>query len=1244
MPLELKHNPERNLIFAGLGLQLGLIRKDQVIRAFTDLLFDKARPLGEILVAQNGLTEEQRKIIDAAVEAHIQQEGDEAKALASLNNVKDLGSDLDHLADEDIYRTVDIALALHKELGTDRLGTRLPELGKEGPASLPFPALKTAEKDRFERMGFLDSGNLGEVYFAMDSELNRMVVAKYIKANAAQDRLNQALFHLEGEVTGSLEHPGIVPVYGLGRDSQGRIYYAMRYIRGRKLSQVIAEYQGIPPSDPGAKQEALIGLLQNFQAACLAVEYAHIKGVLHCDLKPDNIMIGDYGEVFVVDWGLVVVHGQKKEDQPYDPLRTLGEGDIPVFRPSESASSGLHINQGGSRCGVGGTPAYMAPEQVQATTKNDVSLLGPAADIYALGGTLYQLLTGNAPHLPKKEFKEGQTGFYNRILAGQFSTPRELKPAIPRGLEAIVLKAMRLQPEDRYKSARELAEDVKRFVADEPVWAYPEPAFERARRWVRKNRALVGAAMVGLILMTFVATGFGWITSSYNERLTISEGQARESEYQAQEEKKKAKANEQLAVANEARALEGEKLARVRESLAIDAVRKYSEAVKSNPDLKNRPELEPLRKELLREPIEFFKKLNKQMQAEKSTTPESLQALALGLFDLGKLTREIGDQEDAIKSFLEAEQIFSLLVKKIPTVTEYQANLAASHNNLGNLYRGTGRKKEAEVSYEKALALQETLIQKNPTVTQYQADLAISHNNLGILYRDTGRNKEAEASYQKALALRETLVLKNPTVTEYQADLAFSHYNFGNLYSGTGRSKEAEVSWQKALALRESLFLKNPTVTEYQANLAASHLSLAILYSGTGRIKEAEVSWQKALALRETLVLNNPTVTQYQADLAFSHFSLGFLYRDTGRGKEAEVSYEKALALRESLVQKNPTVPEYLADLAGSHYSLGILYRGTGRSKEAEASWQKALALRETLVLNNPTVTEYQADLANSHNNLGVLYTGTGRSKEAEVSWQKAIALRETLVLKNPTVTEYQADLVHCYLNLGLLCIGTGRKKEAEVSYEKAIALLETLVLKNPTVTEYQAALASSHLNVGILYSATGRGKEAEASYQKALALQETLVQKNPTVPEYRFDLATTRNRLAWSICFSAKRLPEEYQKALSLAGAASLSQPTNGGFLNTLGVAQFRVKDYVAAITTLEKSNAINRTEAKGREEPGDLAFLAMAQFQLGKVKEAEGYFKKLQEAMKNPSLGGDKDNKAILEEAEQLFKSAKK
>jgi len=171
-----------------------------------------------------------------------------------------------------------------------------------------------------------------------------------------------------------------------------------------------------------------------------------------------------------------------------------------------------------------------------------------------------------------------------------------------------------------------------------------------------------------------------------------------------------------------------------------------------------------------------------------------------------------------------------------------------------------------------------------------------------------------------------------------------------------------------------------------------------------------------------------------------------------------------------------------------------------------------------------------------------------------------------------------------------------------------------------------------------------GRNKEAEVSYQKAIAIQENLVKKNPTVTRYQAGLATTRNSWANSIIISAKRLPEEYKKALSLAGAASLSQPTNGGFLNNLGVAQFRVKDYVAAITTLEKSNAINRTEAKGREEPWDLAFLAMAQFQLGKVKEAEGYFKKLQEAMKNPFHAGNENNKAILEEAEQLFKSAKK
>jgi len=526
-------NAEHNLIFAGLGLQLGIIAKDKVIRAFTEWLFDKARPLGEILVHQKAITPEQRKTLESAVTAHIQQEGGEQKALASLNHVKDLESDLDHLADNDLNQSLDGAVTQRKLLGLDVLFTQSHDSESSSTnKKVSFSGPESKQTDRFERQHFLDSGNLGEVFFAKDTELNRTVVTKYIRPEMSGDSLKQALFHLEGEVTGSLEHPSVVPVYGLGKDTKGRLYYAMRYVRGKKLSRVIAEYHR---KESGLKQEALTGLLQNFQAVCLAIEYAHSKGVLHCDIKPDNIMIGDYGEVFVVDWGLVVVCGDVKISSNIQETETLDQGVIPPYKPSELASSGLHEQQGGSRRGVGGTPAYMAPEQFTATMSENISLVTPKADIYALGSTLYHILTGKAPHLPKEGVKESPDAFYFRITTGMIPTPREKDASIPKLLEQIVLKAMQVEPGDRYASARDLAEDIKRYVSDEPVHAYQESGLEKARRWIRKNRALVGVAMVMLLLVAMVAIGFLIMFAQFNKELIIERDRANSNEELAQQ-------------------------------------------------------------------------------------------------------------------------------------------------------------------------------------------------------------------------------------------------------------------------------------------------------------------------------------------------------------------------------------------------------------------------------------------------------------------------------------------------------------------------------------------------------------------------------------------------------------------------------------------------------------------------------------------------------------------------------------
>lgn len=534
-------NAERNLLFAGLGLQLGILSKDKVIRAFTEWLFNKSKPLGEILVAQKGISEEECKALEIAVDANIKQEGGEKEALASLDQVKDLESDLNHLDDQDLYQTFCSAVSMKQSLihKSNENKTSKPEINLPPEKPNPQPILEKTT-DRFERQQFLDAGNLGEIYFAKDSELNRTVVNKYIRPDRAHENLTQALFHLEGEVTGALEHPGIVPVYGLGKDSKDRRYYAMRYINGQKLTRVISDYHGISKNNYGLKQEVLVGLLQSFESACLAIEYAHQKGVIHCDIKPDNIMIGNYGEVFVVDWGLVVVHGSALNTPVEDTLETLDLGQMPLYRPSDLASSGLHQKQGGSRQGVGGTPAYMAPEQLKATLEDDVSLINPVSDVYALGSTLFQILTGKAPHLPKKDSKESMTDYQQRILTGNIPSPRDLNPGIPKGLNAIVLKAMALNTSARYASARNLAEDVNRFLADEPVQAYQEPILEKTKRWIRKNRTLVGAAMVVLMLVTVGAMCFGFVTSRFNAQLRVSEVKALNQQKIAEAQKAKA--------------------------------------------------------------------------------------------------------------------------------------------------------------------------------------------------------------------------------------------------------------------------------------------------------------------------------------------------------------------------------------------------------------------------------------------------------------------------------------------------------------------------------------------------------------------------------------------------------------------------------------------------------------------------------------------------------------------------------
>ena len=320
-------------------------------------------------------------------------------------------------------------------------------------------------------------GGLGQVSVAHDDELDRQVALKEIQSRYADNPDSRDRFLREARITGRLEHPGIVPVYGLGRYLDGRPYYAMRFIKGTSLQEAIESFHQTERSsrDPGQRSLELHKLLGRFIDICNAMAYAHSRNILHRDLKPANVMLGHFGETLVVDWGLAKTLNQPPHaNRPYDAAPTE-----PLSRPTDSN------DETATKMGVVmGTAQFMSPEQAAG----QLDRLGPASDVYSLGATLYSLLTGHAP------LEGGDVAtILTRVQQGDFPPPRRVKPGVPLALEAVCLKAMALRPENRYPTAQALAADVESWMADEPVSAWREPWYIRARRWILRHRTLVTA-------------------------------------------------------------------------------------------------------------------------------------------------------------------------------------------------------------------------------------------------------------------------------------------------------------------------------------------------------------------------------------------------------------------------------------------------------------------------------------------------------------------------------------------------------------------------------------------------------------------------------------------------------------------------------------------------------------------------------------------------------------------------------
>ncbi len=406
---------DRNLLFGVLALQADLIDALQFIEACVLWTARKNERFADLLLERGWIEPADRAHVEYLLERRLRKHGGDAHAsFAAIPD--DIKRSLAALDDDDIQRSL--------------AGGPLPAQS-QALATIDHVAVQA---ERYCRLRLHATGGIGRVWLAHDSELGRDIALKELRPERAEDPTLGARFLQEARITGQLAHPGIVPVYELARHPEDRQpFYTMRFVKGHTLTKAARAYHQKRAAGQ-AESLDLLSLLNAFITVCNTVAYAHSRGVIHRDLKGANVILGDFGEVVVLDWGMAKLAG-----------RSEGEALAPALVLDDAEAGGTgHTVQGQAL----GTPAYMAPEQAAGR----LDLIDRRTDVYGLGAILYEILTGQPP-FTGPDTRE----VLRKVREEEPAPPRQLCPDMPPALEAICLRALAKSAVDRYAAAGDLA-------------------------------------------------------------------------------------------------------------------------------------------------------------------------------------------------------------------------------------------------------------------------------------------------------------------------------------------------------------------------------------------------------------------------------------------------------------------------------------------------------------------------------------------------------------------------------------------------------------------------------------------------------------------------------------------------------------------------------------------------------------------------------------------------------------------
>ncbi len=581
----------------------------------------------------------------------------------------------------------------------------------------------------------------------------------------------------------------------------------MRFIRGESLKVAIDRYHSgeLTTEQPMALRQ----LLRRFIDACNAVAYVHSRGVIHRDLKPQNIMLGPFGETLVVDWGLAKAGVEPKVSDPANDPTT-----DPAVR---SAEDGLAATSAGS---VLGTPGYMSPEQ--ASGQHDQ--VGPASDVFSLGATLYCLLTGRKPFTGTDA-----DGVLAETRSGSFPPPRTVKSNVPVGLDAVCRKALALQKSDRYPSALDLAADVDRWLADEPVSAYRDPLTVRLSRWGRRHRSAV-AASFALLITTVVALSVGTGLIWLEQRKTAAQKREADENYELAREL--SAGGIELIASSEAQFAADPVKHRARKELLVAAARTYRKHVQKQP---NDPEIRRQAARIYRYAANVHR-LEREYRAAEPLYADAVDLLdglanqypeepsfrlllSQTLRDQAKVQSSLGKLNEAKESLARAIEIADALAAVDTDNPAYRRALATALLSRSSVQYVRGNYSDAGNDATKAATEFRELASAPQGSHPYDPVLhAAALNLIAITQRETGHPEKAVPIHAEAIKVLDPMTrevrpgLNRADALHYLTSLRLEQSRTWVL---TGRRTNAEKNFGLTALQWERLAKSHPEVPDY---------------------------------------------------------------------------------------------------------------------------------------------------------------------------------------------------------------------------------------------------------------------------------------------------------------------------------------------------------------------------------------------------------------------------------------------